>query len=87
MQQPFEFAPGPLSDPFSRIERMIEMLEVEPEAGADALGPAALLASIRSARSAEDAAAAEQLDLAARWADLHPPESIHSAATFTVAGL
>ena len=65
---------------------MIEMLEVEPEAGADALGPAALLASIRSARSAEDAAAAEQLDLAARWADLHPPESIHSAASFTVAG-
>jgi hypothetical protein len=65
---------------------MIEMLEVGPEAGADALGPTALLASIRSARSAEDAAAAEQLDLAARWADLHPPESIHSAASFTVPG-
>jgi 5-methylcytosine-specific restriction endonuclease McrA len=65
---------------------MIEVLEVEPEAGADALGPAALLASIRSARSVEDAAAAQQLDLAARWADLHPPESIHSAAWFTVAG-
>ena len=65
---------------------MIERLELGPEAEADALGPAALLASIRSARSAEDAAAAEQLDLAARWADLHPPESIHSAATFTVAG-
>jgi 5-methylcytosine-specific restriction endonuclease McrA len=65
---------------------MIETLEKGSEAGADALGPAALLASIRSARSAEDAAAAQQLDLAARWADLHPPESIHSAATFTVAG-
>ena len=26
------------------------------------------------------------LDLAARWADLHPPESIHSAASFTVPG-
>jgi 5-methylcytosine-specific restriction endonuclease McrA len=65
---------------------MIEMLETGPEAGADALGPAALLASIRSARSAEDAAAARQLDLAARWADLHPPESIHTAASFTVAG-
>ncbi|CAB4965155.1 unannotated protein [freshwater metagenome] len=65
---------------------MIERLEVGPEAGADALGPTALLASIRSARSAEDAAAARQLDLAARWADLHPPESIHSAASFTVPG-
>ncbi|WP_224278609.1 HNH endonuclease signature motif containing protein [Nocardioides lacusdianchii] len=65
---------------------MIEAAEAGGEAGADALGPAALLASIRSARSVEDAAAAEQLDLAARWADLHPPESIHSAASFTVAG-
>ena len=81
-----ETSHDPLSDPFSRLERMIEMLEVEPEAGADALSPAALLASIRSARSVEDAAAAQQLDLAARWADLHPPESIHSAATFTVPG-
>ena len=66
---------------------MIETLEAGPEAGADALGPAALLASIRSARSAEDAAAAQQLDLAARWADLHPPESIHTAASFTGRGL
>ena len=65
---------------------MIEVLEVEPEAGADALGPAALLASIRSRKDAEDRAAADILELAARWADLHPPESIHSAATFTVAG-
>ncbi len=75
-----------MSDPISRLERMIEVLESGAEAGADALGPAALLASIRSARSVEDAAAAQQLDLAARWADLHPPESIHSAATFTVPG-
>ncbi|WP_191281346.1 DUF222 domain-containing protein, partial [Nocardioides flavus (ex Wang et al. 2016)] len=45
-----------------------------------------LLASIRSARDVENQAAAEQLDLAARWADLHPPESIHSAASFTVPG-
>jgi 5-methylcytosine-specific restriction endonuclease McrA len=65
---------------------MIERLEAGPEAGADALGPAALLASIRSRRAAEDQAAADVLDLAARWADLHPPESIHSAASFTVAG-
>jgi hypothetical protein len=65
---------------------MIEELEVEREAEADAFGPAALLASIRSRRAAEDQAAADVLELAARWADLHPPESIHSAATFTVAG-
>ena len=65
---------------------MIETLETGPEAGADALGPAALLASIRSRKAVEDQAAADVLELAARWADLHPPESIHSAATFTVAG-
>jgi hypothetical protein len=52
----------------------------------DDLTPSGLLASIRSARVAEDAAAAQQLDLAARWADLHPPESIHSAAVFTIPG-
>ena len=37
-------------------------------------------------RDGREAAAARQLDLAARWADLHPPESIHSAAAFTVPG-
>ncbi|MFC0220910.1 HNH endonuclease signature motif containing protein [Nocardioides zeicaulis] len=52
----------------------------------DDLGAAGLLASIRSERQAEDAAAARQLDLAARWADLHPPESVHHAAAFTVPG-
>ncbi|WP_207084007.1 HNH endonuclease signature motif containing protein [Nocardioides sp. S5] len=65
---------------------MIEVLEAGAEAGADALGPAALLASIRASRSIENTEAARQLDLAARWADLHPPESIHTAASFTVAG-
>ncbi|CAB4961931.1 unannotated protein [freshwater metagenome] len=65
---------------------MIETLEAGAEAGADALGPAALLASIKASRSIENTEAARQLDLAARWADLHPPESIHTAASFTVAG-
>ncbi|QSR31657.1 hypothetical protein CFI00_14330 [Nocardioides sp. S5] len=65
---------------------MIEVLEAGAEAGADALGPAALLASIKTSRSIENTEAARQLDLAARWADLHPPESIHCAATFTVPG-
>ena len=45
-----------------------------------------LLSALRTARRTEDAAAARQLDLAARWADLHPPESIHSAASFTARG-
>ncbi len=57
-----------------------EVGEVEDLTGSD------LLTSIRAARTTEDAAAARQLDLAARWADLHPPESIHSAAAFTVPG-
>ena len=52
----------------------------------DDLSPTALLASIRARKAAEDRAAADVLALAASWADLHPPESIHSAAVFTVAG-
>ena len=46
-----------------------------------------LLALARDRKAAEDRAAADLLDLAARWADLHPPESIHAAAAFTVPGL
>ncbi|KRE92275.1 hypothetical protein ASG76_17670 [Nocardioides sp. Soil774] len=65
---------------------MIGTLAGLAQAEADALSPAGLLALIRSRKDAEDRAAADQLDLAARWADLHPPESIHSAAAFTVPG-
>ncbi len=66
---------------------MIEMLAGHRKAEVDSdLSPSALLAVIRSERAAENAAAARQLDLAARWADLHPPESIHDAAAFTVSG-
>jgi hypothetical protein len=53
---------------------------------ADDLSPADVLAAIRDRKSAEDRAAADQLVLAAAWADLHPPESIHDAASFTVPG-
>ncbi|MCF6379781.1 hypothetical protein L2K70_19385, partial [Nocardioides KLBMP 9356] len=57
------------------------------EAGeADAPTASDLLDSIRSERAVENAAAARQLDLAARWADLHPPESTHTAAAFEVRG-
>ncbi|MCW2738265.1 MAG: endonuclease, partial [Nocardioides sp.] len=52
----------------------------------DDLGPVALLASIRARKAAEDRAAADVLALAARWADLHPPESIDTAAAFSVPG-
>ncbi len=45
-----------------------------------------LLASIKASRDLENAEAAHQLVLAAAWADLHPPESIHDAASFTVPG-
>jgi hypothetical protein len=65
---------------------MIEVLERETVGVEDGLSAAALLTSIRASRQVENAEAARQLDLAARWADLHPPESIHSAATFAVAG-
>jgi hypothetical protein len=65
---------------------MIEVLEREANRSAGDLSAAALLASIKTSRQVEHAEAARQLDLAARWADLHPPESIHSAATFATAG-
>ncbi|TGN62969.1 hypothetical protein EXE59_02655 [Nocardioides eburneiflavus] len=52
----------------------------------DDLSPADLLATIKASRDLENTEAARQLDLAARWADLHPPESIHDAASFTVPG-
>ncbi|GAA5112632.1 hypothetical protein GCM10023339_15970 [Alloalcanivorax gelatiniphagus] len=69
---------------------MIEMLERDAKSAAervdDDLSASDLLASIVASRSVENAEAARQLHLAARWADLHPPESIHTAATFAVPG-
>ncbi|SEC65948.1 protein of unknown function [Nocardioides exalbidus] len=65
---------------------MSEALATDSAAEVDDLTASALLASIRSERDTENAAAARQLDLAARWADLHPPESIHLAAAFTTPG-
>jgi len=71
---------------FRKIEHMIETLERNAGRVAYDLSPANVLASIRSERDVENRAAARQLLLAARWADLHPPESIHHAATLTVPG-
>jgi hypothetical protein len=50
------------------------------------LDASGILASIRSRKTAEDQAAADVLALAASWADLHPPESIDAAASFTIGG-
>ncbi len=52
----------------------------------DDLSPTALLALARDRKVAEDRAAADLLEIAARWADLHPPESMHCAASFAVRG-
>ncbi|GAA5123114.1 hypothetical protein GCM10023339_42470 [Alloalcanivorax gelatiniphagus] len=66
---------------------MIETLTAVLEAGeVEDLTASELLSAARDARLVEDAAAARQLQIAAQWADLHPPESIHTAATFTVPG-
>src|SRR5918994_877285 len=67
----------------SRIEHMIEPLRAPREAEVEDLTASGLLALARNHKATEDRAAARQLALAARWADLHPPESIHHAATFT----
>ncbi|MFC7362826.1 HNH endonuclease signature motif containing protein [Nocardioides astragali] len=62
---------------------MIETLAGPGTEVDDDLTASGLLALARDRKAAEDRAAADLLDLAARWADLHPPESIHHAATFT----
>ena len=69
-----------------KIVHMFEGLEGPTERVDDDLSASDLLASIKSSRNIENAEAARQLVLAARWADLHPPESIHTAATFTIPG-
>ena len=80
-------ARGRVSVGLRRIEHMIERQAMAPEAEVhDDLTASELLALARDRKTAEDRAAADLLELAARWADLHPPESIHSAAVFTVAG-
>ena len=65
---------------------MIETLAGPGAGGVDDLTARDLLALARDRKTAEDRAAAELLVVAARWADLHPPESIHDAAAFTVPG-
>jgi hypothetical protein len=71
---------------FRRIEHMSEAL-LAPGAGeVEDLTASELLALARDRKAAEDEAAADLLEVAARWADLHPPESIHDAAAFTVPG-
>ncbi|RYC02025.1 HNH endonuclease signature motif containing protein [Nocardioides ganghwensis] len=65
---------------------MIEALAGPGAREVDDLTASDVLHAIRDRKAAEDQAAADQLVLAARWADLHPPESIHDAASFTVPG-
>jgi hypothetical protein len=65
---------------------MIDGLAAEAREVTTDLSAAEVLSAIRDRRAVEDRAAADQLVLAATWADLHPPESIHDAASFTVPG-
>jgi hypothetical protein len=65
---------------------MIDTLAAGAREVADDLSPVDVLATIKASRDLENTEAARQLVLAARWADLHPPESIHDAAAFTVPG-
>ena len=79
-EQPVEFAASTLSEGSPIIEHMIEVQEQVREAGeVEDLSASDLLALARDRKAAEDQAAAELLEVAARWADLHPPESIHTA--------
>src|SRR6478735_8024714 len=77
---------GPLSVVADRIEHMIGTWAGPEAAGVEDLTASDLLALAADRKAAEDRASADLLVVAARWADLHPPESIHSAATFTVPG-
>jgi hypothetical protein len=73
-----------VSYPFSMIEHMSEGLVDRVAGGVEDLTASELLSVIQERRAVENQAAADQLLLAAKWADLHPPESIHDAATFSV---
>ncbi|HEU4547068.1 MAG TPA: hypothetical protein VFR88_12320, partial [Microlunatus sp.] len=65
---------------------MSEVLAGRVAGGVEDLTASDLLRAIRTSREIEHAEAARQLVLAAAWADLHPSESIHDAASFTVSG-
>ncbi|MBC2933858.1 HNH endonuclease signature motif containing protein [Nocardioides sp. zg-1228] len=65
---------------------MIELLAKAEAGGVDDLTASGLLALAREQKATEERAAAGLLVTAAQWADLHPPESIHHAATFAVPG-
>ena len=65
---------------------MIETLAAPETREVADLTASAVLSAIHAQRVDEERAAAAQLVLAAQWADLHPPESIHDAAAFTVPG-
>jgi hypothetical protein len=65
---------------------MLDGLAAEARGVADDLSAGELLSAIRERKATEERAAADQLVLAAAWADLHPPESIHDAAAFAVPG-
>ncbi|MCP3422355.1 HNH endonuclease signature motif containing protein [Nocardioides pinisoli] len=63
---------------------MIETLAGSGAGEVQDLTASDLLTAIRDRRRDEERAAADQLVLAAQWADLHPPESIHDAAVFSI---
>ena len=64
----------------SRIEHMFDIVTASPTTPAGSA--AAVLADAVAERQTADAAEARLLERAGEWADLHPPESIHDAATF-----
>lgn len=73
----------------SRVENMIS---THPGAtsvavATDQLSAREVLDLARSQQRAEDAAAARKLEAAALWADLHPPESRHAPASYTLCGI
>ncbi|MCP3420951.1 hypothetical protein NCI01_04010, partial [Nocardioides sp. STR3] len=64
---------------------MIEALVTSGAGEVEDLTARDLLALARDRKATEDRAAADLLTIAAQWADLHPPESIHDAAVFSLA--
>ena len=74
-----------------KVEHMFEQqTQTPPPEETDdlsGLSPAGLLAAARCERQAADAHEARLLVVACGWADAHPPESIHDAASFSLPGL
>src|SRR5687768_5853167 len=85
--RPQELGTSSVSVGSRSVEHMFDQqTQTQPE-GTDVLSAAGVLEFARARRREADAAEVQLLVAACWWADAHPPESIHDAASFSLPGL